>query len=111
MHSRISKCSANASAVPSLPPKDINNANSQISAHEDVTEDLSDIYSKIRIQIINWLSAQTDMQLREVKEHKDYKIHVKRHSNGVGSTAAILCMRCEKEKLISVKNGNVKISK
>jgi len=110
MHSRISKRSANASTVPSLPPKDINNVNSQINAHEDVTEDLSDIYSKICIQIINWFSAQTDMQLREVKEHEGYKIHVKRHSNGVGSRAAILCMQCEKEKLISVKNGSVEIS-
>ena len=66
MHSRIPKTSSNAGAVQSsLPPKDSSHVNTQVDVHEDEAEDLGDIHSKIRVQIKNWLSAQTNIQLRE----------------------------------------------
>ena len=111
VHSRIPKTSSNAGAVQSsLPPKDSSHVNAQMDVHEYEAEDLSDIHSKIRVQIKNWLSAQTNIQLREVKEHTDYKTEVERHSNGIGVNAAIFCMRCQKKKPIHVKNGSVKLS-
>jgi len=105
MHSRNLKGSSNTGAI-----KGSSHVNAQMSAHEDEIEDLGDVYSKIRVQIQNWLSSQTNMQLRQVNEHTDYKIEVERHSNGTGCRAAIHCMLCQKKKHIYIKNGSIKLS-
>ena len=98
------KGSSNTSAI-----KGSSHVNAQMSAHEDEI-DLGNVYSKICVQIQNWLSSQTNMQLRQVHEHTDYKIQVERHSNGTGCKAAIHCMLCQKKKHIYIKNGSVKLS-
>ena len=101
------KKSPSSSAVSLLSSSDDSHKNVQTNVHNDETDDLGDIHKKNRIQIKNWLSAQTDTQLREIKEHKDYKIML---------NDALTVLALQRQffacivRLIHVKNGSVKVS-
>jgi len=76
---------------------------SDLSVNDPV--DLADNTSKICKQIIIWQHAQNSIYLRQLKEHKEYRVTVEPSTNPLSNfSRAILCMTCDKKFiLVSVK--------
>ena len=78
----------------------------------DVQVDLADTTSKIRKQIVTWQHAQNNIHLRQLREHKEYRIIVEPSSNPCNSfCAAVLCTICDKKVNLAVSSNKlVKLS-
>lgn len=62
----------------------------------DSEADLADTTSRVRKQIVKWQSAQNDIHLRQLKEHKHYRIELKQNTCRADAiTGTIKCMMCE----------------
>ena len=62
---------------------------------------------KIRKQIITWQHAQNGIHLRQLKEHKEYKVIVEPSANQSDFSAAILCIMCDKKINLGVSQNKV----
>ena len=62
----------------------------------DSEADLADATSKVRKKIVKWQNSQNDVHLRQLKEHKEYKIELK-HSLSEADviTETIKCTMCD----------------
>ena len=74
--------------------------------------DLADTTSKIHKQIVTWQHAQNNVHLRQLKEHKEYRIIVEPSSNPCNNfCVAILCASCDKKVNLAVSSNKlVKLS-
>ena len=93
--------------------------NSKIKAHtsdnvcyENDAEDLASATSKVRNQIVKWLSNQSNIRLRQLREYKEYEVKLKQNANASGPlVGAILCIMCNTKVHLGVdQKNNVKLS-
>ena len=80
---------------------------------ETSTTDLADIASKIRIQIVKWQRTQSQSQLMQLKEHKQFEIRVSRsEKTDMPADVCITCTMCDKQLPLSMgsKHGSFSIS-
>ena len=78
------------------------NSNTEI-LHAAEDPDLAGATSKIRHQIVKWQVSQSNTQLRQLRQHKDYKVVVELSSKeGVSYTATIVCKMCNKRIHLNV---------
>ena len=70
--------------------------------------DLAENTLKIRKQIITWQHAQNNIHLRQLKEHKEYRVIVEPNANPQSNfSAAILCIMCDKKVILGVSQSKV----
>ena len=70
--------------------------------------DLAGATSKIRYQIIKWQHSQSNIQLKQMRENKEYEIVVEPSSNkGGGLTVKIDCKMCDTIIHLSVDQSNI----
>ena len=78
----------------------------------DSEADLADATSKVRKQIVKWQNAQNNVHLRQLKEHREYKIELKHSTSEADAiTGTIKCTMCDANIHLGVdqKNG-IKLS-
>ena len=64
---------------------------------ESIEANLADATCKLRKQIVKWQDAQNDICLRQLKEHREYKIEFKQSTNQTDTiTVTIKCTMCDK---------------
>ena len=79
---------------------------------ESIEANLADATCKLRKQIVKWQDAQNDICLRQLKEHREYKIELKQSTNQTDTiTVTIKCTMCDKNIHLGIdeKNG-IKLS-
>ena len=83
------------------------NSNTEIvDAAEDL--DLTGATSKLRHQIVNWQRTQNNIQLRQLKEHKDYEVVIESSSKqGVSCSAVMMCKMCDTRIHLNVDQSNI----
>lgn len=63
--------------------------------------DLANTTSKIRKKIVTWHHAQNNIHLKQLKEHKQYKVIAEPSTNPSSNfCAAILCTMCDKKIIL-----------
>ena len=86
------------------------NAVSSAISQEGV-EDLADAHSRVRKQIVTWEHFQSNIHLRQLKEHREFKIIIEqRITLGGRFSAAILCGMCNKMVNLNVSERYVRLS-
>lgn len=87
------------------------NKNGNPSCEND-EEDLANTTSKVRNQIVKWLSNQSNIRLRQLKEYKDYEVKLRQNAGTGGPlVATVLCMMCNNNVHLAVDQRNsVKLS-
>ena len=81
--------------------------NSDYVCYENDAEDLASATSKVRNQVVKWLSNQSNIQLRQLREYKEYEVKLQLNASG-SLVGVILCIMCN-TKAVDQKN-NVKLS-
>lgn len=73
---------------------------------------LADATYKVRKQIIKWQNAQNNVHLRQLKEHREYKIELKQSTSEVDAiTGTIKCTMCDANIHLGVdQKNNIKLS-
>ena len=87
------------------------NSNTEIEhAAEDLV--LAGATSRIRYQIVKWQDSQGNIQLRQLREHKDYVVILEASSKqGIGFTAKIGCKMCDTRIHLNIDQSNtIKLS-
>ena len=82
------------------------------ACYDNDAEDLASATFKVRKQIVKWLSNQSNIRLRQLREYKEYEVKLKQNANGSGSlVGAILCIICNTKVHVGVdQKNNVKLS-
>ena len=67
--------------------------NSDYVCYENDAEDLASVTSKVRNQVVKWLSNQSNIHLRQLREYKEYEVKLQLNASGslVGVIYIILC--------------------
>ena len=78
----------------------------------DSEANLADATYKVRKQIVKWQNAQNNVHLRQLKEHKEYKVELKQSTSEIDAiTGTIKCTMCDTNIHLGVdQKNNVKLS-
>ena len=86
------------------------NAVSSAISQEGI-EDLADANSRVRKLIVAWQHSQNNVHLRQLKEHREFKVIIEQHTTPDGRfSAAILCAMCNTIVNLNVSEKYVRLS-
>jgi len=87
------------------------NAVSSAISQEGI-EDLASVYLTVRKQIATWQHSQNNIHLRQLREHREFKVIIEQRTAPTGGrfSAAILCVMCNTKVILNVSDKYVRLS-